>query len=255
MLSRQLVQQSTQALAVSAPAEVFQPLTAKENQIVQNSQSTTHNPRIQEMNANGVMALAAVILDQVQLRSGYRPKEEQDTTQLAGQIAQDVRKFAGLTKNEILQALTMGLDGDFNPDGRVFFSSTQFVQWVKAYINQAKAPVMKKHAQLLHQLPVARPEPTTDERLRIMQEVIEGHVAQMASTPNFQVWGAGNLYTELEALGLYTMPADLKRGLYSRAKEIYPDYSDTQLKDVCKSAAYNEYIAQLVEQRNKSEAA
>jgi hypothetical protein len=255
MLSRQLITQTAQALAVLPPAEVLTPLVGKEAHIVEISRSAADNPRIQEMTANGLTALALLILQQVQVRSGLRSKDQTDSGPVTEQIAQDLLKFRGLTKKEILQALTMGLDGDFNPDGRVFFSSTQFVQWVKAYINQAKAPVMKKHAQLLHQLPVASPEPTIEERVRIMQELIEGHVAQMAATPGFQVWGASGLYTELEALGIYTAPADLKRGLYSRAKEIYPDYSEAQLKDVCKSAAYNEYIAQLVETRNQKTAA
>ncbi len=244
------------------PAPLVQaPLTEAENAIVQASKSAPGNPFIKDLTGNQCLELAKKIISHAAIRLGYNARDSDEYGETVRLLTLDLQKFRGLTRAEIMAALDRGLDGDYNAPGKaVFFSLANFVQWVKAYISDTKAPIMKRHAQIqvrIEKDTLALP-PSREEQRKQAIALVNQHVEQFAGNPGAQIWGAAGLYQQLKDLGIYEMPIDQANRLYERALENFqkrnPDKAlraedVEEIKNDCRQAAYNAFIADLAEKK------
>ncbi|MBO9613402.1 MAG: hypothetical protein J7619_11935 [Dyadobacter sp.] len=129
-------------------------LTRTENAIVRASSASENNPRLSEMNGQQIPMIITAIMLKAATRLGSRPKDPQEQAILSRELNHDLMKFPGLTEREIMTALENGLDGLYlkRPDDPVIFTPSNFVQWIRAYIEETKKPVMKKLAQHAQQV-------------------------------------------------------------------------------------------------------
>lgn len=149
------------------PEYVSKRLQSSEVQIVAASIVVEDNPRVSQMSSEDFDQFITLITHKTALRLGTKAKEEDDQEALNMELNRDLLKFHYLTQKEILRALENGLDGMYTPKGQpVIFSPSAFVQWIRAYIEETKRPVMKKISELQKQVP-ALPEPELTEEEKI----------------------------------------------------------------------------------------
>lgn len=151
-------------------------LTGSEMEIVR----ATNERRIMDMDETEVKFLAVDIIFKAKGRLGYNPtqtEEECDAEILM--ISDDLKGFKGLTGREVHLALKSGINGDFSTDGRVFWSSASFVQWVRRWVNEKKLEVMKKYTALEASKTVEKPAMTEEQHKALSYEIANEYVKQM----------------------------------------------------------------------------
>lgn len=220
-------------------------LTPSELAIIQASISGINNPKIREH--DDLLTLATKISNTVQIRMGLRPKMGPELEVVLQAIEADLMKFPNLTESEIMKALNMGIDGEFNPDGDIFFSSSQFVQWIRAYIEKTKKPVIAKHAQLLHQVKEPEKILTHEEQVKSAASCANMYAAARRENPEHRVTSAGPLYENIERLGIYKISSTEKWEIVKEVSKCNPDADDDTLRDIARSASYNRFIRDLVD--------
>lgn len=234
------------------PRTLFKPeniqtesLTPSEVAIVQASISGPNNPRIREH--DDLLTLATKISNTVQIRMGLRPKMGPELEVVLQALEADLMKFPNMTEAEILKALNMGIDGEFNPDGDIFFSSSQFVQWIRAYIDKTKKPVIAKHAQLLHQVKEPKKVLTHEEQVKSAADCANMYAAARRENPEHRAVSAGPLYENIERLGIYKISSTEKWEIVKEIAQYNPGADDDALRDMARSASYNRFIRDLVD--------
>lgn len=220
-------------------------LTRPERDIVALTLPTEQNPKV--CNAD-LLTLAEKISNIVNIRLGLRERSDGDEEVFLQTLEVDINKFPQLTIGEIEKALTMGLDGDFDPqDKDIFFSSSKFVRWIRAYIEQTKKPVMSRHAQFVHQIKEPVVELSDEERVKLACDVVNMYARARRKDPEHRVVGGAVLWQNIEALGIHTMPVPDKAALKEEFQKIYPLASNADIVILCQNAAYNKFISDLVE--------
>lgn len=170
----------------TVPDQVASQLSRVEKNIAVVSFPTEENPRICQMNGEQIAKIIASIMMKAATRLGSKPKDLKEQQILNMELNGDLMKFPNLTEREIMKALENGLDGVYlkRPDDPVIFNLSNFVQWVRAYIEETKKPVMKKIAQLAHQVKDEEWSAPEHEQLKmsleffrnIMRRVLDGEI-------------------------------------------------------------------------------
>lgn len=245
-LAVQTIQEASLAVSPLLPVEK---LTTIENQIVTNAESSEKNPRIREMHWESVLFLCRRIRKLVFIKLGLNPLSQSDEDLIITEMVKVINKHSGLTKNEILSATDKGLDGDYLKEGQnsVFFSVSNFALWIKAYIEDTKKPVMKKHAQFMAQLPEARVELTEEEHLKSAIETLNMYLDTRKKDAAHRVSGAAVLFRRLEYFGITKLNLEEKTSIYQRAMKVLPGGTPDQLQDLARNIAYNQFIDNLIE--------
>lgn len=140
------------------PVAALQLLQPTERRMMEFSQPSEDNPRIEDMNAHQILSLCQNILLKKSIRLGQKEHTKEDTAILIGELNSDLFKFPRMTGKEIYQAVENGCDGMYKPtpESPVIFSPSAFVQWVRAYIEQ-KRPISQKLYEVSQSLPSDRP--------------------------------------------------------------------------------------------------
>jgi hypothetical protein len=161
-------------------------------------------------------------------------------------LTDDLELFGNLTKDEIMIGLKMGLNGEFlNKDQQVFFNSSNFVQWIRKYIERKQVEL----AELAKLPKMETPkEPPSQEELKMMAiNNANGHADLMVKMGKEFKWfafGYYQLYDHLVQFGLYECPEADKNRIKSK---IYrPNLSQIELEALHKSAYYQEFIQSMV---------
>ncbi len=236
---------SDNALVVHDVPVIAIQLTRYERDIVSLSLATNVNPKIKDAD---MLTLAEKISNIVNIRLGLRKRSGEDEEIFLQTLEADINKFPQLTVGEIEKALTMGLDGDFDPqDKDIFFSSSKFVRWIRAYIEQTKKPVMSRHAQFVHQIKEPVIELTDEERIKLACDVVNMYARARRADPEHRVVGGAVLWQNIEALRIHAMPTADKVALKEEFKKTHPIASNAELVILCQNAAYNKFISDLVE--------
>jgi len=227
-------------------AFVSEKLTKSENEILALSIPTEGNLKVKH---SDLITLAETISNTVNVRLGWKKREDPDEIIFLSMIEKDCNKFPELTTGEILTALEMGLDGRFNPNPEkdIFFTSSIFVKWIWAFIDRFKKPVMAKHSQLIHQLQAPSIEPTKEERIKMAADVANRYADDRTKDPHHRVHGAGELFKTLELLEIHTLSLEEREALAADVRKIYPKASREELRALCQNEAYNRLIGELVE--------
>jgi hypothetical protein len=221
--------------------------TSEELSALHLSTPTDINPKVRETDTIG---LAEMISMTVNSRMGWQPRSEKDEMAFLAMIERDIQKFPNLTQNEVLHILNLGLDGEFT-EGRVFFNSSEFVRWMKKYIETKRVPALKKKGQLDHQIKDEPISATHQERLKSASDIANGYADSKREDPEFEAFACSGLYQNLEFLGIYSMTEEQKMRVYHQVLNENPKKSDDEIRIKCQVKAYNEFISMLVESDSK----
>jgi hypothetical protein len=164
---------------------------------------------------------------------------------------EDIKSFGYLSIDEINLALKRGLNGDYNSQGNdvIFFSPSNFVQWIKKFIEQ-KNEVMRKVANAK----VVEPEKPIPSDADLKMAAINSanmYAQEMMRCQERSIkmnWIAGGLhvlYDYIVQFGIYEAHPEDKKRIYST---LLPKYQDKdQLIMACKAQCYREFIENLAD--------
>lgn len=245
-LAVQTIQEASLAVSPLLPVEK---LTTIENQIVTNAESSEKNPRIREMHWESVLFLCRRIRKLVFVKLGLNPLSQSDEDLIITEMVKVINKHSWLTKNEILSATDKGLDGDYLKEGQnsVFFSVSNFALWIKAYIEDTKKPVMKKHAQYIAQLPESKTEPTEEEQRKNAIDLVNMYLDERKKNEAHRVAGGAILFRRLEYFGIAKLNLEEKTSIFQQAKKVLPNGTAEMWKDLARNIAYNQFIGNLID--------
>jgi len=182
---------------ISAIALVHKPEVSKLSGIEMEIVRATQERRIMDMDETEVKFLAVDIIFKAKNRLGYNPTQtEQEHDAEILMISEDLKGFKGLTGSEVCLALKAGINGDFSADGRVFWSSANFVQWVKRWVNEKKLETMKKYTAIEASKPTEKPAISEEEHKTLSYEIAKEYARQMR---NFALQ-KGVIQNDIEAL-------------------------------------------------------
>jgi DNA-dependent RNA polymerase auxiliary subunit epsilon len=207
--------------------------------------------RISEMSNSEINKLAGEIIFLAKSRLGHNHNSGEELVAEIKLISCDLRGFKGLTSTEIHLALKSGLDGDFSNDGKVFFSSSNFVNWVKRWIDEKKRPVIK-HVTLVEQSKeTTKPPPTDEEYKALTIQIANNYREALLKDKDFVVEFASTLYDDLVKFEIWEMPLEEKRILFEEIELKYKGASRGEQIIKAKNIAYNRFIALLVTQNKR----
>jgi hypothetical protein len=229
------------------PQFFLEKMNSSEIAIVQ----ATEGKRIGQMSENEKTILAGKIISIGNIRLGYKPKSEKDTTAELMLFVLDLSKFLGLTEQELLFALNLGLDGEFLKENEtVFFSSANFVHWVKKYIESKKMPAMAKHHnnKVVAERETPKPEPTNDELKKIAIDNANFYVERFKND-NFEFTSVGinYLYDNAVKSGiLIQLDEDVRCEIFLVNNE-FPLLNETDMEIRVKENLYRNFIHYMIE--------
>ena len=123
------------------------------------------NPKLKDFNS----AQAAKAVDSIMLKAsvmlGQKKKEGEEYALISKALTDSFVKFPNLTVKEIYAATDNGLEGLYRKkeDDPVIFNPSNWIQWVRAYIEETKKPVMKKTSQVHRKEEQEPPAPSEQE--------------------------------------------------------------------------------------------
>ena len=161
-------------------------------------------------------------------------------------LTDDLELFGNLTKDEIMIGLKMGLNGEFlNKDQQVFFNSSNFVQWIRKYIERKQVELAE--LAKLPKMETIKPVPSDQELKMMAINNANGHADLMVKMGKDFKWIAGGLYQLYDYLvkfGLYECPESDKNRI--KSKNYVPSLTEIELDATYKSAYYKEFIQSMV---------
>ena len=223
-------------------------LSKSEQKIFELSVPTFENQKIRDM--RNITPFAAKLHANARIRLGLRSdnKNNDEIDKINMALSGDLLKFPELTRDEIMEAVNLGIDGEFTePDKPIFFSSSTFVRWIKQYIEMQKKPVMKKHLQLLHQIREDLVFPEISEQIKAAAKNANFYADQRRKDEAAVVIGAAGLYENIEHLHIYIMSIAEKKEIFSLIQERNPNLDLDTVKSLARNAAYNKFIKMLVD--------
>jgi hypothetical protein len=164
---------------------------------------------------------------------------------------EDIKSFGHLSIDEINLALKRGLNGEYNSAGNdvIFFSPSNFVQWVRKFIEQ-KNEVMRKVANAKVSEPV-KPKPSDADLKMAAINSANMYAQEMMRCQERSIkmnWIAGGLhvlYDYIVQFGIYEANVEDKKRIYS---SLLPKYQDKdELIMACKSQCYREFVENLAD--------
>ena len=194
------------------------------------------------------IAMRSISLARIKL--GSKPIADDDNKALILILMEDIKSFGQLSIDEINLALKRGLNGDYNSAGNdiVFFSPSNFVQWIKKFQEQ-KREVMKIVRQ--KEVEPAKPIPSDADLKMAAINSANMYAQEMMRCQEKSIkmnWIAGGLhvlYDYIVQFGIYEAHPDDKKRIYAT---LLPKYQDkNELIIACKTKCYQEFIENLAD--------
>lgn len=208
------------SIQLSIPDKIKAKLSPSEFRIVSAAIPSEKNPKICELDERMRLRTASTIVIKAETRLGSKDKDDLHQEALIGEIESDLMKFPNMATLEIFAALEMGLDGDFSEKNIVIFSSSNFVIWMKEYIELKKRPAMKVFAQLNHQVEEIEHIPTIEETINSQLKVLElALTLSLPEGPGFQDYG-GQVYTLLDDYDYINLDSGQKWEYMRKANQV-----------------------------------
>lgn len=195
-------------------------LTRTENLVASAIIASEVNPRICDMTESQMARIVTTICVKAAIRLGSRPKDEEEQGFISMEINSDlVRKFPKLTEKEILRALENGLDGVYKrkPEDPIIFTPSNFVQWVRYYVEETKRPVMKKVAQIAQQMPSEEETISEPEQLKMSLESFLDTFRRVLDGKTYEDYG-NVVYSFLDRIGFMRVSVEEKWKAIDMAK-------------------------------------
>jgi len=197
-----------------------------------------------------LMNLAMRSISLAKIKLGSKPLPDAEHKALVLVLMEDIKSFGQLSIDEINLALKRGLNGDYNSAGNdvIFFSPSNFVQWIKKYQEQ-KREVMRIVKQKEVE-PVAPIPSDADLKMAAINSA-NMYAQEMMRCQERSIkmnWIAGGLhvlYDYIVQFGIYEASAEDKKRIYAT---LLPKYQDKdQLIMACKALCYKEFIENLAD--------
>jgi len=197
-----------------------------------------------------LMNLAMRSISLAKIKLGSKPLPDAEHKALVLVLMEDIKSFGQLSIDEINLALKRGLNGDYNSAGNdvIFFSPSNFVQWIKKYQEQ-KREVMRIVKQKEVE-PVAPIPSDADLKMAAINSA-NMYAQEMMRCQERSIkmnWIAGGLhvlYDYIVQFGIYEASAEDKKRIYST---LLPKYQDKdQLIMACKALCYKEFIENMAD--------
>jgi hypothetical protein len=197
-----------------------------------------------------LMNLAMRSISLAKIKLGSKPLPDAEHKALVLVLMEDIKSFGQLSIDEINLALKRGLNGDYNSVGNdvIFFSPSNFVQWIKKYQEQ-KREVMRIVKQKEVE-PVAPIPSDADLKMAAINSA-NMYAQEMMRCQERSIkmnWIAGGLhvlYDYIVQFGIYEASAEDKKRIYS---SLLPKYQDKdELIMACKSQCYREFVENLAD--------
>jgi len=222
-------------------------LSRSEKDVVESQTSL----KISSLTNQDLMNLAMRAISLAKIKLGSKPLPDDEHKALVLVLMEDIKSFGYLSIDEINLALKRGLNGDYNSQGNdvIFFSPSNFVQWIKKFIEQ-KNEVMRKVANAKVVEP-AKPIPSDSDLKMAAINSANMYAQEMMRCQERSIkmnWIAGGLhvlYDYIVQFGIYEASAEDKKRIYST---LLPKYQDKdQLIMACKAQCYREFIENLAD--------
>jgi hypothetical protein len=197
-----------------------------------------------------LMNLAMRSISLAKIKLGSKPLPDAEHKALVLVLMEDIKSFGQLSIDEINLALKRGLNGDYNSAGNdvIFFSPSNFVQWIKKYQEQ-KREVMRIVKQKEVE-PVAPIPSDADLKMAAINSA-NMYAQEMMRCQEKSIkmnWIAGGLhvlYDYIVQFSIYEASAEDKKRIYAT---LLPKYQDKdQLIMACKAQCYREFIENLAD--------
>lgn len=230
----------TELIKIHSPSAIN--ISNLQNKIVQAQASTKLMLMLPSEKTDLATQIWAIAKMKLSLRS---ENQNEDMAQIVI-LTDDLELFGNLTKDEIMIGLKMGLNGEFlNKDQQVFFNSSNFVQWIRKYIERKQVELAE--LAKLPKMETIKPVPS-DQELKIMAiNNANDHADLMVKMGKDFKWIAGGLYQlydDLVKFGLYECPESDKNRI--KSKNYISSLSEVELDATYKSAYYKEFIQSMV---------
>jgi len=230
----------TELIKIHSPSAIN--ISNLQNKIVQAQASTKLMLMLPSEKTDLATQIWAIAKMKLSLRS---ENQNEDMAQIVI-LTDDLELFGNLTKDEIMIGLKMGLNGEFlNKDQQVFFNSSNFVQWIRKYIERKQVELAE--LAKLPKMETFKPVPS-DQELKIMAiNNANDHADLMVKMGKDFKWIAGGLYQlydDLVKFGLYECPESDKNRI--KSKNYVSSLSEIELDATYKSAYYQEFIQSMV---------
>jgi hypothetical protein len=222
-------------------------LSRHEKEVVESQTSI----RISSLTEQDLMSVAMRSISLAKIKLGSKPLPDDEHKALVLVLMEDIKSFGHLSIDEINIALKRGLNGDYNSQGNdvIFFSPSNFVQWIKKFIEQ-KNEVMRKVANAKVAEPV-KPIPSDADLKMAAINSANMYAQEMMRCQERSVkmnWIAGGLhvlYDYIVQFGIYEAHVDDKKRIYST---LLPKYQDKdELIMACKAQCYREFVENLAD--------
>ena len=217
-------------------------ITNLQNKIIQAQASTKLVYMLPSEKTDLATQIWAIAKMKLSLRS---ENQNEDMAQIVI-LTDDLELFGNLTKDEIMIGLKMGLNGEFlNKDQQVFFNSSNFVQWIRKYIERKQVELAE--LAKLPKMETIKPVPSDQELKMMAINNANDHADLMVKMGKDFKWIAGGLYQLYDYLvkfGLYECPESDKNRI--KSKNYVSSLSEIELDATYKNAYYKEFIHSMV---------
>ena len=230
----------TELIKIHSPSAIN--ISNLQNKIVQAQASTKLMLMLPSEKTDLATQIWAIAKMKLSLRS---ENQNEDMAQIVI-LTDDLELFGNLTKDEIMIGLKMGLNGEFlNKDQQVFFNSSNFVQWIRKYIERKQVELAE--LAKLPKMETFKPVPSDKELKTMAINNANDHADLMVKMGKDFKWIAGGLYQlydDLVKFGLYECPESDKNRI--KSKNYISSLSEIELDATYKSAYYQEFIQSMV---------
>jgi hypothetical protein len=230
----------TELIKIHSPSAIN--ISNLQNKIVQAQASTKLMLMLPSEKTDLATQIWAIAKMKLSLRS---ENQNEDMAQIVI-LTDDLELFGNLTKDEIMIGLKMGLNGEFlNKDQQVFFNSSNFVQWIRKYIERKQVELAE--LAKLPKMETIKPVPSDQELKMMAINNANDHADLMVKMGKDFKWIAGGLYQLYDYLvkfGLYECPELDKNRI--KSKNYVSSLSEIELEATYKSAYYKEFIQSMV---------
>jgi hypothetical protein len=222
-------------------------LSRQEKEVVESQTSI----RISSLTEQDLMSVAMRSISLAKIKLGSKPLPDDEHKALVLVLMEDIKSFGHLSIDEINLALKRGLNGEYNSAGNdvIFFSPSNFVQWVRKFIEQ-KNDVMRKVANAKVAEPV-KPKPSDADLKMAAINSANMYAQEMMRCQERSIkmnWIAGGLhvlYDYIVQFGIYEAHLEDKERIYNTLKPKYNELNELIM--ACKAQCYREFIENLAD--------
>ena len=206
--------------------------------------------KVSSLTDQDLMNLAMRSISLAKIKLGSKPLPDAEHKALVLVLMEDIKSFGQLSIDEINLALKRGLNGDYNSAGNdvIFFSPSNFVQWIKKYVEQ-KREVMRIVKQ--KEVEPERPKPSDADLKMAAINSANMYAQEMMRCQEKSIkmnWIAGGLhvlYDYIVQFGIYEASLEDKERIYNINKPKYKELHELII--ACKAQCYREFIENLAD--------